>query len=68
MAGLVPIETHQERFAMQANALLDALDGKPCELATLDEARLNLKVALAAKESWLKKRIVAIAPDGGANV
>lgn len=68
MAGLVPIETHQERFAMQANALLDALDGKPCELATLDEARLNLKVALAAKESWLEKRIVAIAPDGGANV
>lgn len=60
MEGLVPMEAHQERFAMQANALLDALDGKPCDLATLDEARLNLQVALAAKASWLEKRIVSI--------
>jgi len=60
MAGLVPVEAHQERFAMQANTLLDALDGMPCDLATLEDARLNLLIALAAKESWLEKRIVAI--------
>lgn len=68
MDGLVPTEAHQARFAMQANALLDALDGKPCELATLEDARLNLQIALAAKESWLEKRIVPIPAAGVAYV
>ena len=44
---------HQARFAMQANYMLDALEGAPCHLATLDEdAELNLRLALAAKQSW----------------
>lgn len=60
MDGLVPVEAHQARFRMQADAMLDALDGKPCWLATLDEARDGLKVALAAKQSWLEKRIVTL--------
>lgn len=60
MDGMVPTAAHQARFRMQADALLDALDGKPCWLATLDEARLNLKIALAAKRSWRDKTIVAI--------
>lgn len=60
MDGLVPTEAHQARFRLQANAMLDAIEGKPCWLATLDEARDNLRVALAAKQSWLEKRIVSL--------
>ena len=63
MDGLVPTEAHQARFRMQADAMLDALDGKPCWLATLDDARENLRVALAAKQSWLEKRVVALGDD-----
>lgn len=64
MDGLMPTEAHQARFRLQADAMLDALDGKPCWLATLDEARENLRVALAAKQSWLEKRIVSLeTPD-----
>lgn len=60
MAGLVPTEAHQARFRIQADAMLDALEGKPCWLATLDDARTNLKVALAAKQSWIERRIVSL--------
>jgi predicted dehydrogenase len=60
MEGLVPTEAHQARFKLQANAMLDAIEGKPCWLATLDEARDNLRVALAAKQSWLEKRIISL--------
>lgn len=60
MDGLVPTEAHQARFKMQANAMLDAIEGKPCWLATLDEARDNLRIALAAKQSWLEKRIIQL--------
>jgi predicted dehydrogenase len=60
MEGLVPTESHQARFRMQADAMLDALEGKPCWLATLDDARENLKIALAAKQSWLEKRIISL--------
>ena len=60
MQGLVPVEAHQARFKMQANAMLDAIEGKPCWLATLDEARDNLRVALAAKQSWREKRIIGL--------
>lgn len=60
MDGLVPVEAHQARFRLQADAMLDAIEGKPCWLATLDEARDNLRIALAAKQSWLEKRIIAL--------
>ncbi|WP_417310983.1 Gfo/Idh/MocA family protein [Devosia sp.] len=60
MAGLVPMEAHQARFAIQANALLDALEGKLCHLATLEEARQNLAIALAAKRSWTERTIVTL--------
>ncbi len=60
MDGLVPVEAHQARFRFQADAMLDAIEGKPCWLATLDEARDNLRVALAAKQSWLEKRIISL--------
>ena len=58
MHGLVPTEAHQARFTLQANAMLDALEGKPCHLATLEEARQNLMIALAAKKSWQDRIIV----------
>lgn len=32
MDGLVPVEAHQARFKLQANAMLDAIEGKPCWL------------------------------------
>lgn len=60
MQGMIPHEAHQARFRMQADAMLDAVEGKPCWLATLDDARLNLKVALAAKRSWREKTIVSL--------
>ncbi len=62
MDGLVPTEAHQARFTIQANAMLDALEGKPCHLATLEEARQNLQIALAAKTSWRDRVIVSISP------
>ena len=60
LSGLVPTAAHQARFTIQANAMLDALEGKPCPLATLEDARTNLMVALAAKRSWQERRIIAI--------
>lgn len=60
MDGMGPMEAHEARFALQANCFLDALEGKPCHLATLEEARANLAVALAAKESYRTKRIISL--------
>lgn len=60
MDGLIPTEAHQARFTLQANAMLDALEGKTCHLATLEEARQNLQIALAAKKSWQDRTIVSI--------
>lgn len=60
MDGLVPTEAHEARFALQASEMLDAIGGAPCQLTTLDEARTNLKVALAAKQSWVERRIIDI--------
>lgn len=60
MKGLDPMEIHQNNFSLQANSMLDGLEGKICEAATLEEARLNLKVALAAKQSWNEKKIISI--------
>lgn len=61
MEGMVPMQAHQARFTIQANTMLDALDGKPDPLATLPEARTNLALALAAKQSWIERRFVDVA-------
>ena len=58
--GLDPMEIHQNNFYLQANSMLDGLEGKVCEAATLEEAKLNLKVALAAKKSWNEKKIISL--------
>jgi len=60
MQGLDPMEVHQNNFLLQAERILDGLDGKECDLATLEEAKLNLKVVFAAKQSWQEKKIVPI--------
>jgi hypothetical protein len=60
MEGLRPLEAHEARFALQANLMLDTIEGKPSHMATLGEAFLNLKVALAAKQSDREKRIVPV--------
>ena len=60
MEGFNPIEVHQNNFLLQAEKILDGLEGKECDLATLEEAKLNLKVVFAAKQSWLEKKIISI--------
>ena len=60
MDGLVPMEAHQARFAMQANYMMDALEGGPCHLATLEDAESNLRLALSAKQSWDERRIIEL--------
>ena len=60
MEGFNPMEVHQNNFSLQANRILDGLEGKECDLTTLDEAKLNLKVVFAAKQSWLEKKIISI--------
>jgi len=59
---LAPMEIHERNFSTQANILMDAVDGKPDRLATLEEARDNLAVCLAAKQSDETKRIVRLHP------
>lgn len=61
MEGLKPMEAHEARFALQANLMLDTIEGKPSHMATLEEARLNLMIALAAKQSDREKRIIRLA-------
>ena len=60
MQGLDPMEVHQNNFLLQAERILDGLEGKECDLATLEEAKLNLKVVFAAKQSWQEKKIIPI--------
>ena len=60
MQGLDPMEVHQNNFLLQAVSILDGLEGKECDLATLEEAKLNLKIVFAAKQSWLEKKIISI--------
>ena len=60
MQGLDPMEVHQNNFLLQANRILDGLEGKECDLATLEQAKLNLQVVFAAKQSWLEKKIISI--------
>ena len=60
MQGLDPMEVHQNNFLLQAERILDGLEGKECDLTTLEDAKLNLKVVFAAKQSWLEKKIISI--------
>ena len=59
MQGLDPMEVHQNNFLLQAERILNGLEGKECDLATLEEAKLNLKVVFAAKQSWQEKKIIS---------
>lgn len=59
-AGLTGGEFHQERFRRQADFMLDALAGRPDPLTTLPEALLNLRVALAAKESARTNTVIQL--------
>ena len=58
--GLDPMEMHKNNFLLQAERILNGLEGKECDLATLEEAKLNLKVVFAAKQSWQEKKIISI--------
>ena len=60
MEGMNPMEAHENRFRMQADMMLDAVEGAPNHLTTLEEAKVNLRVALAAKDSYKTKRIIAL--------
>ena len=60
MAGMSPVEAHEARFRFQADAFMDILDGKPDSLTTIGEARENLRLALAAKESYRTRRIIPL--------
>lgn len=60
MKELDPMEVHQNNFLLQANKMLDGIEGKNCDLTTLEEAKLNLRVTLAAKKSWIEKRIIML--------
>jgi len=53
-------ELIETRFRLQADAFLDAVEGRPDHLTTIGEARDNLAVCLAAKESYQSKRIVPL--------
>ncbi|MBS3763843.1 MAG: Gfo/Idh/MocA family oxidoreductase [Planctomycetes bacterium] len=58
--GMTPMEIHEGRFRFQADMMMDAAEGKPDHLTTLQEAKVNLQVALAAKESYRTKQIVEL--------
>ena len=60
MKGFNPMEVHQNNFLLQANKMLDGLEGKDCDLTTLEEAKLNLRITMAAKKSWMEKKIVML--------
>ncbi len=47
-------------FKMQAEAFLDAVEGKADCLATIPEGRDNLRVAIAARDSFDTKRIIQL--------
>jgi len=58
--GLSAGELHEGRFRRQADMFMDIIEGKPGHLTTLEEARYNLRIVLAARESYEAKRIVPI--------
>jgi predicted dehydrogenase len=60
MDGMSLPEAHEARFRLQAERFMAACEGQPDNLTTLDQARDNLRVALAAKDSYLTKRIIQL--------
>ena len=60
LGDLDVMTAHEARFVRQATMMLDLLDGESCCLTTLEEARDNLCLALAAKESYRTKRIIQL--------
>lgn len=58
--GLTPAEFHEQRFRTQADLMLSAMEGRPDHLATLEEAAMDLRIALAARESARTKRHVLL--------
>ena len=61
--GISPRDYHEQRFRRQLEFFLDAIAGKDCPLATLEEAQHNLCIALAAKQSYREKRIVTLTEE-----
>jgi len=59
-AGMSLMQAHEARFCSQANMFLDAIEGKECCLATLEEGYKNLIVAIAAKRSYEIKQIISV--------
>ncbi len=59
-AGADPLEIHEARFALQANLFLDTVSGEKTPLTTIEEARENLRVALALKESWRRRAFIRL--------
>ena len=55
-----PVGERDDLFLAQANAFLDALDGKPNSLCRLDEAIQSLKFNVAALESARTGKVVLI--------
>jgi predicted dehydrogenase len=58
--SMSPMEIHEALFAQQANDFMDALEGKPDVMCTLEEARDNLRICLAAKDSYRTRRIITL--------
>lgn len=58
--GMSLMEAHEARFKLQAEQFMGAIDGQPCGLATVADAALNLKVALAAKQADREKRVIQL--------
>ena len=51
-----PVTDRDQLFVAQANAFLDAIDGKPNALCTLEEGIQTLRFNLAALQSWSEDR------------
>ena len=56
----IPAEHRDAGFMRQAHAFLDAIEGKPDHLATLEEGVQSLQVNLCAWESHLSRREVEV--------
>ncbi len=56
----LPVEERDAMYIRQAGAFLDALDGKPDDLATLNDGWQTLKVNLAAMQSSDQRREIIL--------
>ena len=52
------MEIHESNFSRQANDFMNVVDGETGPMCTIEEARENLRVCLAAKESYRTRRII----------